>query len=141
MATIKDCLFKIVTENGVVAAYITTGSQKRMYPIRTPDNTPFPAISYMKINKDGALGDRLDGPSDLTSDLFAFNIWAKKIGPAPTNRLGSEAVEEIGQKLKALLNGFKGTILAVDIQKISLENETDGWEPDLELYRISYPCL
>jgi hypothetical protein len=140
MSTIKDTIFYILANNVAVAAMVAEPSPstvKRIYPLRTPDNPTFPAITFMRIGKDSSIGDRLDGASDLVGELYSVDIMCPKKGASTPFQPGSEMVEELAKKVKTAMNGFKGTILGIDIQKISLENESDRWEPDLELYRVS----
>lgn len=124
MATIEETLKALVIGDTAVNAIISG----RCYMTVTPDNPTLPCISYQRIN---TLKDRiLDGGANFTEGLFQFDIWFAKTGGA----LGSVA---LARKLQTALNEKRGTFSSVDVQAILFENEQHGYEPDVEMYRVT----
>lgn len=141
MAQIEESLRNILLADAAVAGIVVA----RIYPVRTPDNATFPCISYARVNSDRA--HRLDGPGNLTFTLFQFDLWAdRQLKGNPTAWMtanmpgvtgGAEICRRLARYIQTALDGYRGTVLGIDIQAILSENESQSWETDIEVYRLT----
>lgn len=92
----------------------------RVYPTKLPQNATFPAIRYNRIS---ALRDyTLTGPDCLPAARFQVDVFADTFTE-------SRSVWEL---LRKALDGFEGS----DIRYITLDNETEDYEDDTQLFRV-----
>ena len=112
---------------------VNTVVSGRIYPTRTPDNATFPCISYQRVSTQRE--HTLESPGNFTTCFFQLDIWAQKL--SPTNVGGAEVARDLARKVQTALDGFRGTVSGVDIQGILSENESHGYENDIEVYRVT----
>lgn len=127
--SIEAAIRSILVSNGAVSAVVST----RVYPTRTPDNATFPCISYQRVLS--TREHRLDGAGNLTFSSFQIDIWTPKTTAGGGG--GAEQARDLARKVQTALDGYRGTVLSVDIQGILSENETHGWEQEIEVYRVT----
>lgn len=119
----------LLTTDGSVSAVVGT----RIYPIRTPDNATFPCISYQRVSSQRE--HVMEGAGNLTFTTMQVDIWTPKITAAGAG--GADIARDLARKVQTRLDGYRGTVLSVDIQGILSENETHGWEQEIEVYRVT----
>jgi|688.fasta_scaffold489349_3 hypothetical protein len=129
--SIEAALFTLLSTDSQIASVV----KKRIYPVRTPDNAVFPCISYQRTS--GQREHHLDGAGSLTFSRFIIEIWT----PREHTTGGAIMAQDLARKIQARLDGYKGTVSAVDILGILSENEAQGYESDVEVYRITQTWL
>lgn len=132
MSSIEASFRSLITGNAGIAAIVSS----RVYPIVAPDNCVFPCITYQRINT--SREHRLDGPGNFTTALFETIIWTKR---ETGSGGGVEQARDLSRKIQAVLDGYRGTVSSVDIQGILGQNETHGYENDIEVFRFTQQWL
>jgi len=129
--SIEEAIFALLSTEQTITAIV----KQRIYPIRTPDNAKIPCISYQRQSSQRE--HTLEAAGNFTYSRFAVEIWTPKnpgIG-------GANMAQDIARKVQTRLDGYRGTVSGVDILGILSENETHGWESDVEVYRITQTWL
>ena len=125
MSLIEDALVNLIKADADLKGVIST----RFYPVIMPQNTSFPAMTYLRIS--GVRQQSHGGASGLAFARFQFDAWAKRYDDA----------RDASEKLRLIIEGYSGTVLGVVINGILMLNERDGYENDTELYRVSTDYL
>lgn len=127
---IEHAFRTLLTNDAAVTAVVST----RIYLIRTPDNATFPCISYQRL--DTTREHTLNGASTFSISTFQVDIWAPKIS---SNGLtsGPDIAQDLARKVQNALDGYRGEINSVDIQGILSNNESQGWEQDVDVFRVT----
>jgi hypothetical protein len=123
MMTLEQALFSYLGNYAGLKALVST----RIYPIIMPQNPTLPAVTYQKIS--GVVDYVMDGTS-IKRPRIQVDAWAKSYG----------AVRGVAEQVKAALDRYTGTMGGtggVEIIGTWIENETDLFEPDTGLYRVS----
>lgn len=121
MAIIEDAIFaRLSTDSGLTALVST-----RIYPMKLPDTTAYPAITYQCIDKIPA--SALGTASTCFAARFQFDCWGKTMS----------AVKNLANKLRNSLDALDTTLSGIRIYGIVYLGEFDTYEADTELYRIS----
>ncbi len=93
---------------------------ERVYPIQLPQNAVFPAVRYNRIS---ALRDyTLTGPDCLPAARYQIDIFAETFTEA----------RSVWDLVRIALDGFE----ASEIQYITLDNETEDYEDETQLFRV-----
>lgn len=124
-ATINEVLFSILSADSGVAALIASDGITRIWHNKPPQNPTFPYITYEITS--GAPEYHLNGQSNLINNKIEINIWAKS----------TKNLTDINAAIKLSLSAFRGTVIGVLIHGVFLERETDFYESDLKIHRIS----
>lgn len=111
---------------------VNTALGGRIYPTRTPDNATFPCASYQRVSTQRE--HTLESAGNFTTCYFQIDIWTPRVSGAQG---GADLAREIARKIQTALDGYRGIISSVDIQGILSENETHGYENDIEVYRVT----
>lgn len=104
----------------------------RIYPVRTPDNATFPCISYQRVSTQRE--HTLESAGNFTSCFFQLDIWCPRVSGSQG---GADMAQDLARKVQTALDGYRGTVTGVDIQGILSENESHGYENDIEVYRVT----
>lgn len=118
MASIEDAIYGKLNADANVTAIVGN----RIFPIKMPDRTAMPAISYARVT--GPRVESFQGSSTLAHPLYQIDCWAK------THR----QMIDLAAKVRNSLQGFQGTVASVKIQGILFENDMDLYEEDTETY-------
>lgn len=92
----------------------------RVYPMKLPQNATFPAVRYNRIS--AVRGYTMNGPDCLPAARFQIDTFDRTW----------DDVRVTWDKIRKSLDGFSGGI----IQDIMLDNETDDYDDELQLFRV-----
>jgi len=107
-----------------MVSHIKANGISRIYPLILPQKATFPAVTYQKIA--GSWEHSMGGDSGFASPDYQFTCYAKTY---PEAKETATALRLIMQNLSAVING-------IYIQAVLIENETDDYENDTELYSV-----
>ena len=105
--------------DGTVSGEVST----RLYPVKLPQDPTYPAITYNRVSAPRL--HHLGGVAGRATVRLSYNSWAETYAGAQT----------LAAAVRASLDGFNGTLATIKCV-ISLENESDLYEQDVEIYRI-----
>lgn len=97
----------------------------RIYPLTMPQGGEYPAVTTQRI--DGPRVRSLSGPSNLAHPRFQIDCWATTYA----------SVKAAAQAVRQRLDGYRGLMGTTTVGGVSLESDTDDFEPDTGLYRVS----
>ena len=116
--TIEEALDTYLQSNTDLTELIGT----RLYPKKLPQKPTLPAVVYHRIS--GPREHSMDGSSGLAHPRFQFDMYGRTYA----------AAKDVSDKMRLALDAFKGTIGGVDINGAFLEDDSDGYDDDLEIY-------
>ena len=126
--TIEEAIFAKLSGDPSVSALV--GS--RIYPVRMPDNAIagglLPCITYQRIAT--VRQHTLDRPSTIAESTFAIECWGRPTQSIVESKLIARAVQRA-------IDGFRGSILGIDVFGVLSQNESDQYEDEVDLYRTS----
>jgi len=105
----------------------------RIYPIRSPQKSPFPHVTYIRLGTDDIASQ--DGPSSLTKVMLQVDVWAlsydsaKGLQDAIASATGGMSGIPDHERWAAL-DGFKGRMAGRTVAAVFVGNERDGYEAD-----------
>jgi len=102
---------------------LSTLVSNRCYPIKLPEQVTFPALTYFQVS--GVEGNTHDGFDDTVEARWQVSCWGKTY----------EDTRVLAEAVKLALRTFSGDGIEI-VKKSSVENETDIYEPDTEIYHI-----
>lgn len=123
--TINEVLFGRLAADQNVAALLSANGITRVFHNVAPQNVSFPYVTYQIIS--GSPEYSLDGQTTLFSNRIEVNIWAKN----------SKSVTDVNIAIRKSLTALKGIINDTLIYGVFLERESDFYEADLKIHRIS----
>lgn len=123
--TINEVLFGRLSADSGVSALISSDGIARIWHNKPPQNPTFPYITYEITS--GAPEYHLNGQSTLVNSQIELNIWAKS----------TKDLTDINKAVRASLSALRGTINDVLVYGVFLQRETDFYETDLQIHRIS----
>jgi len=94
--------------------------ESRVYPVVLPKDAVFPAIRYNRIST--IRGYTLNGRDCFPAARFQVDVFADKY----------TTVQAAWGLLRIALDGFS----SVEIEYITLDNETEDFDDELKLYRV-----
>jgi hypothetical protein len=97
--------------DAAVAAVIGT----RVFPVLAPATAPLPFATYRRSGVIRA--HTLSGPMGSPTVNMALDIYAETY----------EAVRDLADKCRKVLDGYGGTMNNVEVKNVSLQNEADGF--------------
>ena len=98
----------------------------RMHPVNLPQNIRYPALSYMQVSN---VRERdLCGPAGFAHPRISINSWSETY-------IGAR---DLAEAVRVALEGFRGqfTPTGARVGSARLDNELDGDEPDVGIYRV-----
>lgn len=125
MADIESALYSILSTTGA----ITTICGTRIYPIKMPDNSIFPAVTYQKIVE--TTEHIINSSGQLKKAIFSISTWVRHTPTATP-----ATARELSAAIRAAIDGIRGLYSGMDIQGILIQNETQTYDEDVEVYRI-----
>ena len=120
-AGLHDYLTK---DNGVKAIVGT-----RVYPVYLPQSPTYPAITYQRITTERV--GSTTGPSGLARPRFQVDCWA-------TTYAGAKA---LSTAVRTAVDGHSGKIGSADVFGVIVSNETDFYEPDVDINRVTMDLI
>lgn len=118
---IEDGLYKYLCADAGVSAIVSS----RVYPLVMPQKTTLPATTYQTT---ALKPDRnLAGNTGRMTATIRINAWAETYTEA----------KNLAEALRTALNDYSGAMGSDTIQRSGVESETDGWDEETELYRVS----
>lgn len=108
MASIEQAIFSKLSSNAPLIAVVPA---TRIYHVLLADNTIFPAISYQRIST--TKGYTLTEVMNLTEANFQIDSWGNT---------DLEALE-VGDLVRTAIDGFRGVVEGVTIERIFQINE------------------
>jgi hypothetical protein len=121
MSTVETALRARLLADPVVVGLVAD----RIEPSPLAQASVLPAITYQRVS--GARGETFDGPSGLAWPRIQFDCWA-----------GShDAARGLFDALRVSLNGASFVASGVVVQKAKVISETDFYESDVKLHRVS----
>jgi hypothetical protein len=130
MMLIEEALRRHLGNHAGLAALVGP----RIHPLVMPQGTVLPSVTYQKISC--PVEYTMDDKS-LAHPRFQFDCWAAS---RPDGTSGYSIVKDVAAQVKAALHGFSGIMGGaggVNVIGTWIEGETDLFEPDIKLYRIS----
>lgn len=118
---LESALYQYLSTHPDLAAIVGN----RIYPGRLPDNPVLPAIVYARVAT--SRGVAHDGPLETADARFQFDAWGSSYS----------SVKAAADRLRRALLGFVGTMGPIRAAIPRQETETDLFEPDTGLYRVS----
>lgn len=119
---IDESLRERVLSDGTIAGIIVD----RFTPMKMSDNPVFPAVVYQRISSIREQNIS-DGRVYYCNAIYQLDIYSPSF----------DTTKDLAAKIFARLEGFRGTVLGVDIQGILSQNEIDLYEEDVRLFRRS----
>lgn len=116
--TIRDDLYtQLVSGSTTLTGLIGT----RVYRSKLPQNVVYPAVSYWKVS--GPRLHDLENPTGEATPRVQVSCWG-----------GTAAVaEDVAEAVRGVLDGWSST----SVGHCQLVNETDLYDPDVEVYHIA----
>lgn len=125
MAVIESALYEILS----TTAAITAHTDDRIYPLRMPDDSEFPALTFQDVAT--TRPNVLNGRVGYRNAIMQIDCWAS------VDRDSIFTALELAQSVYLTLQGLRQIIGGVDIQSIIQENQQTLYEEALDLARIS----
>jgi len=100
------------------AITVTQSVSSRIYPMWLPQETGFPAISYTRVA--GNQQYNLQGYSSMENPLIQIDVWATTY----------KAAKDISSAVHTAMQAAPGF-------KAILRDDTDFYEDEIEVYRVS----
>ena len=125
MSTINEVLFGRLSSDSGVAALLAANGITRIYHQVPPQNPTFPYVTYQIIS--GAPDYHLNGQTTLFRNRIEINVWAKN----------SKSVTDVNIAIRKSLTAVRGMVNDTLVYGVFLERESDFYESDLKIFRIS----
>lgn len=121
MSLLRTAIYTKLSGDAAVSAIVGTN----IYPVKLPPtNLTPPYITYFRVST--VRVQSMLGGSQLASPLFQFDAWAKT----------HAAADDLAEKIRLALEGFKGTVSGVVIGGILFQNQFEEYDEDAELHRV-----
>lgn len=113
----------MVIEEALVTLLVPIVGANRTYPLRIPQNPAYPALAYQRIST-GRYASH-SGNSHLAEPRFQLTIWAQSYSSLKT----------LATSIVTTLQGYRGTISDVRIDRILVENESDQFDAETQIWQ------
>lgn len=122
MTTVEEALFYQLSNDSDVTDVVGT----RIFPNVIPQDATLPAVAYQRVS-----GPRLlahDGPTGYATGRFQLTCTGSSYS----------SVKEAVNALRGSLDGLSETVSGVEIERVSVEGEVDGFNeaPDKHTVRL-----
>lgn len=110
-----------------LAAYLAANVpavSSRIYPMRLPQGVTLPAITYLKVS--GVRKHSLTGPAGSASPRMQVSCWGATYG----------AAKNLASLVRIAIDGYRGTMGAIEVGAILLLNEMDLIDPEPGFYQV-----
>lgn len=136
MSLIRADLHNYLKNESSVASLLTgTDGKVRIHFVRIPQSkapaNPYPCITYRRAT--GGHKHSLDGSMGFAEALFEIDVWGED----------SIVAEQVGEAVRLVMQGFRGTWGSSDVRRVTLDDEQDFYYPsevadDVGVYRLQY---
>lgn len=120
MAYFEEALYSRLSGFAGITALCST----RIFPVKIPDNTTMPCLSYHRIS--GSRIESMTGSSALVYARFQIDCWGRKYSD----------VKALAEQVRLALEGYKGTIAGVTIYGVNYLGDLDLYEDDSQTFRV-----
>jgi len=120
MATLEEGLFTYLSTNADVSALIGT----RVFPLRMPERSTFPAIAYTRIS--GAREASHSGTSNLANSRVQISCWDRNYLTA----------KQVAQAVVKAMHAYSGAMGSITVYAAFCEDETDSQDEGTNLHRV-----
>lgn len=118
---IDEAIYTLLSNDAGITAKVSS----RIYPLHTPQEPIFPALTFGKI----AVGTKdlhHSGSNQSAKSLYQFSCFAQTLKQA----------KELAKAVKDLLHGYSGTVGSEKIYYSKVLNEIDLFDVDLIIYYV-----
>jgi len=122
MATISSALRTLLAGDSGVTAVLS--STTAIYPHPFPANPDFPLLAYREVAGSDVLRSAPAGTSESRAD-FQLDTFAYSYAEG----------QNMKAALKALLDGYEGSVSGIQILKVDRLTEFDMYDEETKLYR------
>lgn len=121
--SVEKAFYALLSQEAAISGLV--GSH--IYPLRAPEDIVAPFIVYQKIS--GIRWRSLGGPSGMAQTRIQIDAYAASYAGAKT----------LAESIRIALDGYRGTVLGVRIGAVTLENDQDLLEEDIDpvLHRVT----
>lgn len=109
---VEEFIYDRLKESGTVTNIVGT----KIYPQLAPQNAALPYVTYQRIDTPRLRS--LDGPVGLASPRVQIDCWSARYKEA----------KQLGEAIRKMLDGFKGSYGGEVVQGVFLEDERDAFE-------------
>ena len=121
---IEEALRTYLAGNSGVSA-IVSGI---IYPVVLPQGVQLPALMFQRIS--GVRVESLQGSSGLAHPIFQIDCFSEQ-------KDGYSQVKALAEVVRLALEGYRGTWSGMSIQGVLFLGDTDLYEDESEVYRVS----
>jgi len=107
-----------------LVSHIKANGISKIYPLVLPQKVTYPVLTYQKIA--GEFEHSMGGDSGFAYPDYQFAVYAKTYAEA----------KETAKTLRCCLQNLSAVINGIHIQAILIENETDDFEEDTDIYSV-----
>lgn len=109
---------------------------QRIYPLTTPDNPTFPliVITRKQTTRDHLMSDQ----GRFVKILFQIDVFAERVAGGIGGALLSR---RIANRVGVTINEFRGSYSNITFHGILNSNESESYDSELEIYRVSQEYL
>ncbi|MEW5921568.1 MAG: DUF3168 domain-containing protein [Bacillota bacterium] len=121
---IEEALYAYLSSHVGLTALV--GS--RIYPLVMPQGTTLPAVTFSKVS--GPRVHAMQHDAGLAYPRFQVSCWGSTYKQA----------KEVAAQVRAALQDFKGTMGGpggAEVSGVFLEDETDLYEPNTQIYHVA----
>ena len=120
MTSLEKAVRTLLLADATIAAAVGA----RLYGSRMPQGVQYPAIVIHRISASRVRS--LAGPSGYAIVRVQLDVWA----------VTYEQTKEIGDRIRAVLDGYAGTVEGVQFGNAEPVMEQDDFDGDVEAYRL-----
>jgi hypothetical protein len=112
---------------GILSAYagLTALVSTRIYPLVLPQDCDLPAVCYQLVS---------DVPEYILAKAVANQNARVQVN---SYAITLDAAKSVAIQVKAAMVGYDGTIGSVAVRDITIANEQDLYESDLDIYNLT----
>lgn len=125
MAEIEDALVSRLLATTGLTDLISTG---RVYHVILPQKPTLPAVVYALVSRERF--PLMTADAGVIRSRFQIDAYVAE-------GAGTATLKSIASKIRGALNRWHSTGASVVVQDVYLENETDIYEFDVRMYRVS----
>lgn len=126
MAHLDEAIKALLSGDSGVTNIVGT----RIYPIRAPDNSLLPMITYQRVSniKEHCVSKE---KASFTDTVFQIDCWVKQ-----SDTIG--VLRNLASAVRNVLDDYRGVTSGIDIQAILSDNEFDQpWDDELKIFGVT----
>ena len=121
MAEVEEALIDLMLAEAAIVAAVAT----RIYFAHAPQTPSLPWITMSRVAAERVAS--LNGPNGLTAAYIQLDAYATSLGGART----------LANLCRDTIDGFRGVQSGVNIQGVMHSDETDGYTPEVNIWRVT----